>query len=212
MIYNSNDLSREINSNPKPLISHNFFTNLMSFRAFIAVDVEQKNQIVHFSDALKETNAPLKMVDIENIHITLKFLGDTDESKVDDITEIIKGSIEGLKPFTINYRHVGAFPNLNYMKVIWLGIQNAEPLIKIAKYLEDNLRNLGFIKEKRGFRPHITLARVKGPKRKNELQSVIKSYSDMDFGVQEIKYLRLKKSVLSRVGPTYSTVREVMMQ
>ncbi len=184
----------------------------MSFRAFIAVDVEYKPKIVDFANALKKTNAPLKMVDIDNIHITLKFLGDTDESKVDDIAEMIKGSIEGLKPFTINFRHVGAFPNLNYMKVIWLGIQNAEPLIKIAKYLEDNLSNLGFKKEKRGFRPHITLARVKGPKRKSELQNVIKNYIDMDFGVQEIRHLRLKKSILSRAGPTYSTVKEVMMQ
>jgi 2'-5' RNA ligase len=184
----------------------------MTFRAFIAVDIDPSPILVEFSRALKETHASIKMVNLENIHLTLKFLGDTDDTLIDDIVGIMRSSIEGLKSFEINFSDVGAFPNLNYMKVIWVGIQNAEPLIDIAKYLEENLGTLGFKREKRGIQPHITICRVKGPKKKDELKKVLNGYASADFGSQEVQYLRLKKSVLNRAGPTYSTVREVAIR
>ena len=181
----------------------------MSFRAFISVDLEPQQKLTEFWESLKGTNAPLKLVNLDIIHMTLKFLGDTEEGLVDDIERIMKDSIKDVEPFEVQLKGTGAFPNLNYMKVVWVGLEGADPLISISKILDREISKLGFKKEKRGFRPHVTLARVKGPKNKKILADVINEYKDVDFGVKIVDCIRLKKSVLHREGPTYSTVREV---
>ena len=181
----------------------------MSFRAFISVDVEASDKLWEFEERIRNCNASLKMVDMGNIHLTLKFLGETDEGLVDSIAEIMALSVEGIEPFTMGLRGTGAFPNENYMKVVWVGLENTEALATIARTLERELSKLGFKREKRGFRPHITVARVKGPKNKSRLAGVLREYRDDVFGSQTVECIRLKKSVLSREGPTYTTVKEV---
>ena len=181
----------------------------MTFRAFISVDVDTTQKLREFEERLRGCGAPLKLVDIENIHLTLQFLGDTDEKLTDDIASAMAASVKGIEPFTLELVGTGAFPNLNYMKVIWVGLRNAEVLGKIAETLENELVSLGFKREKRGFHPHITMARVKGKKNKERVRQVLKDYWGEKFGTQKVENIRLKKSVLSREGPTYTTVREI---
>lgn len=181
----------------------------MTFRAFISVDIEVTPKLSEFEERLRGSDAPLKLVDLDNIHLTLKFLGDTDEALIDDIVRAMTLSVEHIEPFTMEMKGTGAFPNLNYMKVIWVGLENADALVTIAKTLDRELTKLGFKREKRGFHPHITMARVKGARKKNILAQVINEHKDETFGSQKVECIRLKKSVLSREGPTYSTVKEV---
>jgi 2'-5' RNA ligase len=183
----------------------------MTFRAFISVDLEPQPKLIEFWKSLKGTNAPLKLVNLEIIHMTLKFLGDTEEGLVDDIERIMMESVQDVKPFEMKLKGTGAFPNLNYMKVVWVGLEGADPLITISKSLDRGTSKLGFKKEKRGFRPHVTVARVKGPRNKEILADVINDYKDVEFGIKKVDCIRLKKSVLHREGPTYSTVREVKL-
>ncbi|UCE39121.1 MAG: RNA 2',3'-cyclic phosphodiesterase [Thermoplasmata archaeon] len=183
----------------------------MTFRAFIAVEVEVGTKLEEFWNKLKESNAQLKLVEPENIHLTLKFLGDTDEAKIGDIESAMSLSIEGVEPFTMEMIGTGAFPNPNYMKVIWVGLEGADSLVKIAKALNSELSKHGFKREKKGFRPHVTLARVKGPRNKQILGDILKEYQDVVFGTQKVEGIKLKKSVLSREGPTYITVKEVKL-
>lgn len=181
----------------------------MTFRAFISVDVQMQPKLEEFWNRLHGSGAQLKLVELQNIHMTLKFLGDTDEALVDDIERTMVLSVDKLEPFEIEFTGTGAFPNPNYMKVIWVGLRNAEPLKAVAKTLDQELARLGFKREKKGFRPHITFARVKGPRNKRELAGVLQKYKDESFGTQRVEGIRLKKSVLSREGPTYSVVKEV---
>ncbi len=181
----------------------------MVFRAFISVDVDATPKLMEFSEKLIGSEAQLKVVDLKIVHLTLKFLGDTEEALIDDIEKAITLSAQGIEPFTIDMKSTGAFPNLNYMKVIWVGLENADPLVNIAKTLNNELSRFGFKREKKGFRPHITVARVKGPKNKHAVADILKEYQDEFFGSQKVESIRLKKSVLSREGPTYSTVKEV---
>ncbi|UCE73704.1 MAG: RNA 2',3'-cyclic phosphodiesterase [Methanomassiliicoccales archaeon] len=181
----------------------------MTFRAFISVDVEVQSKLEEFWEKLKGSNAPMKLVELENIHMTLKFLGDTDEKLIDDIAGVMALSVESTEPFTVELKGTGAFPNLNYMKVIWVGLENAEGLVDIAKTLNRELEKLGFQKEKKGFRPHVTLARVKGARNKNRVQEILREYEKETFSSQRVECIRLKKSVLSGKGPTYTTVKEV---
>ncbi len=184
----------------------------LTFRAFISIDVEPSEKMVRFHSELKGANAQVKLVNLDITHLTLKFLGDTKEDLVPRITELMDASVEGIEPFEIQFCDTGAFPNLGHMKVVWIGVRNIEKMKLIADFLNDELAILGFKKEKRKFSPHLTLGRVKGGKNKDRLAEVITNWRDEDFGSMQVDRIRLKKSVLSPQGPTYSTVHEVELR
>lgn len=176
------------------------------FRAFIAVEVPVSQELEDFSRAVKDTGAFLKMVNLANVHITLKFLGDIDEKLVPEIEEIIKNAVSGIGPFTMKLKGSGAFPNLNRISVIWAGMENADALGEIARKIDSGLKPLGFQPEKRKFSPHVTVARVKSSKNKDKLVDIIKQFSNTEFGEVPVKRIILKKSVLTPQGPIYSDI------
>ena len=114
-----------------------------------------------------------------------------------------------IEPFKINLKGAGVFPNPNYIKVIWVGITDPGPMPEIAKNLDQQLNGLGFKSEKRGFKPHITLGRVKTRKNKDQLKRLIINNEDRIFGEININSVKLIKSVLDSRGPTYYTLEEI---
>jgi 2'-5' RNA ligase len=184
----------------------------VTFRAFISIDVEPSEQMRNFHQVLKETNAQVKLVDLENTHLTVKFLGNTSENHVPEIVKFMDASVEGMEPFSLSFKGTGAFPSLNHMKVVWIGVGNTDSMRSISEFLNDELTVLGYKKEKRRFSPHLTLGRVKGGRNKDQLAQAIKDWMNQDFGEMEVTSIRLKKSVLSPQGPTYSTVHEAKIE
>ncbi len=179
------------------------------FRGFIAIDIASTPQILAFENEIKKTGADVKLVEPENIHITLKFLGDTEETLIDDIVHCMKESVISTKPFSITLQGTGVFPNKNYMKVIWLGIQDNGQIAPIAQVLENGLASLGFKKETRGFSPHLTVGRVRTAKNKEKLLTTLELHREDEFTTQEVHTILLKKSELTPSGPIYTTLREV---
>jgi 2'-5' RNA ligase len=160
---------------------------------------------------LIETGADLKPVEPENIHVTLRFLGNISSGMVDGIFEDMK-KVQFI-PFNINLHGLGAFPDVRYPRVCWAGIaEGANQLRGIFSQLEPRLRARGFSPELRGFSPHLTIARVRSGKNKNELAECIRMNAEYDFGQISASCLRLKKSDLTPRGPVYSTLREVCPQ
>jgi 2'-5' RNA ligase len=184
----------------------------MSIRAFISIDVEASEKMRGFHSDLKGANAQVKLVNLDIMHLTLKFLGDTSESLLPEIIDLMDTSVDGMEPFTIELRGTGAFPNLNRMKVVWIGVKRIGEMKSIADYLDGELANLGFKKERRKFSPHLTIGRVKGGRNKHKLAEVISNWEDEDFGAMDVDSIRLKKSVLSPQGPSYSTLHESKIQ
>lgn len=180
----------------------------MTFRGFIALDIEPNDDIRRFIEGLKKTGAPLKMVDKDKLHITMKFLGDTEEDKVKDISEVVRNVLEEKEPFTIDLKGAGAFPHLGYMKVVWVGTTEEPKLQNTAHRIEEELVPLGFSREDKGFSPHITVARVKGGKNKDRLKRTIENYEEFYFKTQKVTKLKLKKSTLTKKGPIYETLEE----
>ena len=123
---------------------------MSKFRGFIAIEIDLQPKIVDFSNQIKKTGANVKLVEPENMHLTLKFLGDTDEKLIDEIEQIMKDSVKGGDSFNIQLTGCGVFPNDNYIKVIWVGIQNGEQIKSIAQKIDEKISKLGFEKEKRG--------------------------------------------------------------
>jgi 2'-5' RNA ligase len=179
-------------------------------RSFIAFDMQNEQVLSRLSAAQKllvETGADLKPVAPQNIHVTLRFLGDIGPSMVDKVHEAMK--TVKFTPFSIRLRGLGVFPSLNYPRVVWAGMTDGvEQLESIFAQLEPKIRALGFAADAHGFSPHLTIARVRSGVNKQRLAELVTKKADYEFGLIKADCLRLKRSELSPKGPTYSTLKE----
>ncbi len=182
-----------------------------SIRSFLAFDMQDNTVLDRMTAVQKlliQTGADLKLVPPQNIHITLRFLGDINQIMVEKIFEAMKKI--RFKPFPVQIQGIGVFPSLNYPRVVWAGMTiGSEKLKDVFGQLEQNISALGFEKDRYGFSPHLTIARVRTGKNKAELGEFVTKKADYDFGSINANCLRLKRSILSPQGPTYSTLKEV---
>ncbi len=153
----------------------------------------------------------MKPVERENIHLTLKFLGNVSAAKLDEV----KSSLLQLKfpPFSMEIKGAGAFPSLKRMNVVWVGIGDGWSKVElIYEQTEKLLSDLGFSRETRPFSPHITVARVRSPKKRDELAAFLSQLREGSFGTFNAEHVRLKQSILAPSGPRYSTLLDVSAQ
>lgn len=182
---------------------------MVKFRGFISIDIGSFQKLIQLGNEIKNSGANVKLVEPENIHITLKFLGDTNEADIEKIEEIIKNAVNDMDSFKIKFKNVGVFPNQNYIKVLWIGIENKDKLEIIAQKIDKDLSKLGFKKEKRGFSAHLTVGRVRSAKNKDNLLQIIEKYKDIEFLNFKVDSIKLKKSELTPKGPIYTTLKDV---
>ena len=184
----------------------------MTFRAFIAADLPTTDRLESLVRELRTSGAPLKLVATEQLHTTLKFLGDTDEALVDRIADAIRSVTRGIAPVPVGLRGTGAFPSLSRMNVVWVGLEGAEPLGRIAAGLETALSSLGFRPEHRAWAPHVTLARVKGGRKLDRVRQILEAHASDAFGDRRVDAVRLKRSTLTPGGAVYDDVRVVPLE
>ena len=178
-------------------------------RTFIAIDVsdEVRRAVGTFTSALKKEKARVSWVKPGNVHITLKFLGEIDEEKIPGINEAIKICALNQKPFEIEIKGSGGFPNLHRPRVIWVGLtEGTEELKRLAGALDNELSKLGFQKEKRAFKPHLTVGRVKAV---IDTESFIEKMQSIDFygGRFTAVEMSLMKSDLKPTGAEYTKLK-----
>src|SRR3990170_4551664 len=179
-------------------------------RSFLAFDIENEDVRKRLASAqtrLFQTGADVKLVETENIHVTMRFLGDVSVGMVEKIFEEMKKT--EFKPFTAEIKGVGVFPSLSYPRVVWAGItEGGDQLRDVFNQLEPRLRAIGFAPDSKGFSPHLTIARVRSARNKAQLADFVTKNASYEFGTIKADCLRLKKSALSPKGPTYSTLKE----
>jgi 2'-5' RNA ligase len=178
-------------------------------RVFLAIEIDEKllDKISNVQKQFMECEAPVKYVETENLHCTLKFFGEIDDNKLNDIIEAIDNKIKNHEPFRVNIKKSGVFPNERYIRVLWLGMEDVEPFSNLQKDLDEDFIKMGFKKEK-SYIPHLTLGRVKGAKNKEALLQKLKDLGDVEIGEMNIEKIVLKKSELSPQGPIYTTIKE----
>lgn len=179
-------------------------------RCFIAVDVEESDivgKITKIQEELEGTGTRLKTVEPENLHITLRFIGEIPKPVVEAIKE--KLSTLEFKSFTINFSGVGAFPRVEKPRVIWVGVDKGrDELSELSNRVNKLLSSLKIPKENKEFVPHLTIARVKSyPSPK--LPKVIMRLKDVAIGSMKVDNVKLKKSTLTSKGPIYDTLFRV---
>jgi len=183
-------------------------------RTFIAIQIPEdiKNEISTFQEELKAAGKGIGWVKPDNIHLTLKFLGSTDEQLIDDIDEKIKDSVVGINQFQIQVQGIGAFPNLKRPRVIWIGANSeTDQLGVVVQKLEKNLEVLGFKPENRKFSAHLTVGRVKDNRKINSVLERVKSFSEFDAGTFTVEKIELIKSDLHPAGAIYSPLRKIVL-
>jgi 2'-5' RNA ligase len=183
-------------------------------RSFLAFDIESDtvlNRLATVQNLLVQTGADLKIVEPQNIHITVRFLGNITPAMVEKIFDAMQ-QVQFV-PFNVQIKGLGTFPDLRYSRVVWAGITDgADQLENVFSQLELRLRGLGFTPDHKGFSPHLTIARVRSGRNKAQLAEFITENANYDFGAINAKCLRLKKSDLTPKGPIYSTLKEVCPQ
>ncbi len=176
-------------------------------RAFLSVDIDDDSlldRITRIQSHLDVRSARVKMVERENIHFTLRFLGDTSLKKIEEIRD--KLSSINLPPFEIEVSGVGAFPRITRPSVIWVGVtKNGEKMIELKKRVDEGLREVGYSQDRK-FTPHATIARVKSVQNRRPLIETIENLSDEEIGLITVESYCMTKSTLTPRGAVYETV------
>jgi RNA 2',3'-cyclic 3'-phosphodiesterase len=174
-------------------------------RIFIALKVEPDTKLTEMLQLVKLLSAEEKInwVDTVNIHITLAFLGDTEEERIKIAGLLLKRECSGFGEFTFMLKGAGLFRNFRDPRVIWIGIAEPGMLIRLNEKIATSLRDTGFRIEDRPFKPHITIGRIKLLKKPEVLKSFLDKYGEIEIQEVNIKEVILFESILRPSGPIY---------
>ncbi|MBA7708604.1 RNA 2',3'-cyclic phosphodiesterase [subsurface metagenome] len=185
-------------------------------RSFIAIELpdELKAELGQLESRLKLGNQPwMKWVDPDSIHLTLKFLGNITTDRTGEIIRAMEAAAQGVSPFRLEVKELGAFPNLKRVQVAWVGMGGeVDKLGQLQKCIESNLASLGFAPEARPFTSHLTLARLRNQASSDERQRFGQLIANTRFKTTypfEVNAISLMRSQLTREGAIYSRIGSV---
>ncbi|MBI4684821.1 MAG: RNA 2',3'-cyclic phosphodiesterase [Nitrospirae bacterium] len=183
----------------------------MDLRCFIAVELSDdiRNVIDLHITRLRETRADIKWVQAKNLHLTLKFLGKTSDELIPEIQKRLCSIAGKHENFFLNLYGAGVFPNIKNPRVVWLGLQDSEEIVRIQRDIDESMAGLGFEKEGRGFSPHLTIGRVRSLKNIDMVIKELATLDKTDFGKIEVKNIALMKSELKQGGAEYFRLCEI---
>ena len=182
-------------------------------RTVIAIELPDsvKVQIGNLEASLMKARADVKWVDPANMHITLKFLGEIALERVTVAQSGVRDALVGLRPFTLSLSQLGAFPDLDRPRVLWIGCSNGiDILLNLQEEIESCLIAQEFVREARPFSPHLTIGRIRSPKGLGTLTDIAKemAFEVSDFRVENVAVV---KSQLKPGGPAYSVIERVAL-
>ena len=183
---------------------------MKTIRSFIAINIPAKirNRLKKIQDELKKSNVALRLVRPENIHITLKFLGNVPVEDIKDIQDAINESVSEFRIFSVSFEKIGVFPNSQYPRVIWVGIEKgAEELSLLNTKIENSLSGFSLHQENRKFQPHLTLARVRSGKNCKRLVDTLEELKNIKLGEMLAEKICLMESMLKPQGAQYNTLK-----
>ena len=185
-----------------------------TIRAFIAFPLPEliTTRIFDIQERLKSYRLPVRWVRPENVHLTLKFLGEISLSTIDGIAEVIEATVRDFSPLILFTKGLGVFPGIKKPRVLWIGISgDVKTLSDIQANLETHMEQNGFAKENRPFKSHPTLGRFKGSIHPGTLFNILGSFSDFASEPFEVKELVLYKSELKPSGAIYTKLQTVYL-
>ena len=176
-------------------------------RLFVALEIseEVRASIAALIRELKPLDSSWKWTRAENLHVTLKFLGEIPPEKLGGIKGVLS-FVNCEWPMPLKFRGLGFFPNERRPRVLWVGMEAPKSLPALAATIEEGLAKVGMPQEEREFTPHLTLARSKDGKASEKLRSALESYSACRFGEMNVSVFHLIESKLKSTGAEYTTL------
>jgi len=178
-------------------------------RLFVAVHLPEQitARLGAVQDQLRSAQADVSWVRPGNIHLTLKFLGETETARLEDIRAALTAAARGSEPFAFELRGLGSFGG-RVPRVVWVGVERgAEPVTRLAEQIEAGLARLGFPREKRGFTAHLTLGRARSPRNAERLLSALAEWRREGFGDVTVAEFLLMESRLDPRGSIYTVLQ-----
>jgi 2'-5' RNA ligase len=186
-----------------------------TMRLFIAIELpdEIKREITEVQQQFRASGANAAWTRPEGVHLTLKFLGEVPEQKVPEIRTALTEAVAGTGSFRLEIKGAGAFPNAKAPRVVWIGVAGErEKLATLQTAVEQALQGLGFEPEDRKFSPHLTVARVRFLRKKDDWQTWIGAMADRNLGGFEAGRVSLMKSELHPAGAVYTEIASVRLE
>lgn len=179
-------------------------------RTFIAVKIPFKKHTLEIIQDIKTElqEEKIKWVESWNLHLTVKFLGETEEQKIDEIKVKLNEKISHIRKFDLKIQKLGIFGALKDPKVIWLGVERSDKLQNLKNAVDNVLQDLGYTFEKNMFKPHLTIGRIKYIKDKSTLKEIIERYKEYEFDIVKVDRIFFYESQLTPKGPIYKVIKE----
>ena len=182
-------------------------------RLFVAIEIAEpiRDTLGRIIAKLSQCNAPVKWVRTANIHLTLKFLGDVPDDRLSEVGDILRSCAEGIRPFSLDVRGIGAFPNLNRPRIIFADaihsvVFGGFAAKELASRLNRRMTRVDVPREDRTFQCHVTLGRIRKPGPMQTLVSRIGKLEQQDFGKMTVREIALIQSELKPSGPVYTRI------
>ena len=178
---------------------------IFMIRTFISVDVPVTEELRSVLESLKKTDG-VRVTPENQLHLTLKFLGDTDEKKVEKLCSELRISLKGTGPFDVVIQGAGAFPNQRNPRVLWLSVKDPERLVDAAEVVDSTVKGLKIKADDKRFSPHLTVGRING---KCDLKDFFKDNDKKAFCSFRCYHIDVMKSVLTPKGAIHSVIESI---
>jgi RNA 2',3'-cyclic 3'-phosphodiesterase len=174
-------------------------------RIFAAIRIQPGKEFLNSIRSLRESLRPerIKWVEEHNIHITLKFFGETEEARIPAISASLRKIAAGTESFSLSLKNLGIFGSSYDPRVIWIGIEPYKELAELMKVIRDEMIPLGFPADRQNLVPHLTLGRIKEIRDKAAFQRSVDRFKTLSTGEMQAGSIILFESILKKEGPTY---------
>jgi 2'-5' RNA ligase len=171
----------------------------------IEIDADLRRKMSQVSATLSSAGADVKWVAENNLHLTLKFLGNVDDAQIPKVADAVKKIAANYKSFDLTIAGIGAFPERGMPRVIWIGLDEPTGALEKMYYaLGEALAPYAEKAEHRTFSPHITIGRVNSSRGRDALMKAIETNREIEIGAQPVDEITVMMSELMRGGPIYT--------
>ena len=173
-------------------------------RLFVALDIpgEIRGQMAEYEEHVRQYAPEARWARVEGLHVTLKFLGEVNESRLPEIKAVL--NVVKDPPFEVAFHGIGFFPNARSARVFWIGVQASDALPQLARAIDEKLEKQGFTREQRPYSPHLTLARAGAPGSLRGLAPLLEHEAAPQFGTMTAHEFFLFQSHLGKGGSKYT--------
>lgn len=184
-----------------------------TIRTFIAIKIVAEKRLTDVFSNLKKSlsDEEIRWVDTDNLHLTLRFLGETNREQVSEIINVLESVSENFKPFVFEIKGAGVFKNKMQPRVLFLSVENNQILFQLADEIRNKLKLFGFEDSEKSFNPHLTLGRIKYIENKDAFYALANRFKDVKIQMVTVSEIIFYQSILSSDGPTYKPIEIVKL-